>query len=188
MNNCVPVIILVLIAISLILYLFYVSPSWYYPIVKAYISSDNGETFKENVLTIPINKNIYIKYTISIKTRGLGRLLIGTKVGFTFKYPEAFELYNYTGIEKEPKEKNCSGNKECFFTTISNNMEKTEVILRLPADKNDKITSSTDDSDTLPKPYKLIFECKIPLYKEYRKMLTLSAEEQNTKKDDKKLK
>jgi len=180
MNNFVPVIILALIVILLFLYLSYISLPWYYPIVKTSVSLNKGETINKNVIPISKGENIYVKYTVNIKAKGLGRLLTGKKITLTFKFPEAFELYSYEGIKKEKSKKG-----DHFITAISKNIEKTEVVLRL---SYDKFTSSTDISDTshndTDKPYVLTFECKIPFFNVYSKMLTLCVKEQDTKKDE----
>lgn len=127
----------------------------YIPSVAVGISKDGGKSFTENLLSMPSEGTLYVKYEISVKTKGLYWLFFGTKIEGTLIYPQGFELVDYAGFpgeEQSQKEydvtvSSSERSKEKFHVTIapypavtkktftviaSNRPKKTEIVLRFP--------------------------------------------------------
>ena len=175
MTNYLPPIIVVLIIAALCIYFISTSSGWFVPIIKTTVSTDGGKTFTntDNEKTIPVNKNIYVKYEISVKTRGFGRLFSGTRVGFNLEFPKVFKLYDFTGIKKATKENKYVEN-ERFSAVASGEPKKTEITLLLKAENNTAITPS-DFPHELTVEFKYLFRTP---YKKVIKLPTISSEEE----------
>ena len=180
MINYLPPIIVVLIIAALCIYFISTSSGWFVPIIKTTVSTNGGKTFTNTdyVKTLPLNKDIYVKYEISVKTRGFGRLFSGTRVCFNLEFPKVFKLHDFTGIKKAAKGKESKYvENERFSAVASDEPKKTEITLLLKTENNTAITPSDC-------PHELTVEFKYPFcapYKKVIKLRTIFSEEEAIK-------
>ena len=147
------------IAIQLVMFfvmLYQHKENGYIPSVSVSISKDGGKSFSPNILSLPSEGTLYIKYEVSVKTKGIYWFFFGTKINVTLNYPKAFTLVDYVGSSDKDKAKEydisvssaeSTGNyhvaitplppvSENIFTVIaSSTPKKTEIVLMLPKGK-----------------------------------------------------
>ena len=181
--------LIAIIAIQLVMFfvmLYQHKENGYIPSVSVSISKDGGKSFSPNILSLPSEGTLYIKYEVSVKTKGIYWLFFGTKINVTLNYPEVFTLVDYSGSLDKDKAKEydisvssaeSTGNyhvaitpsqpvSENIFTVIaSSTPKKTEIVLMLPEGKQfdqDKVQLSLQFNKPIAKAYNRTIVFTIP--------------------------
>jgi hypothetical protein len=118
--------------------------SRYIPSVDVYYSI-NGKDFSSNIYAIPLHKNFYLKFAISIKSCGILWKLCNPVISCDISYHNAWTLHHFDNgcnykcvLQRCPKEsKEESGNTTTskFKIAASDRPRKTEVIFKVTQEK-----------------------------------------------------
>ena len=190
--------LIAIIAIQLVMFfvmLYQHKENGYIPSVSVSISKGGGKSFSPNILSLPSEGTLYIKYEVSVKTKGIYWFFFGTKINVTLDYPKAFTLVDYVGSSDKDKDQTkeydisvssaeSTGNyhvaitplppvSENIFTVIaSSTPKKTEIVLMLPKGRH---------FDRNEIPFSLQFNK--PIAKAYNRTIVFTIPETRLKKD-----
>lgn len=65
----------------------------YVPCVIVSASTDNGNTYTENLKTLLFMENIYIKFEVTVKVVGVWRSFVKKELPFSIEYPNRIDMY-----------------------------------------------------------------------------------------------
>jgi hypothetical protein len=90
----VPIAFIIQILVLTYLY-FFSKANRYIPTINVFVSKDDGETYSNNLKSIPSGRVIYLKYEISVKSPRPW-FLSGNEVSFDVEVPSGIELSDYS--------------------------------------------------------------------------------------------
>ncbi|MDR2143977.1 MAG: hypothetical protein LBP29_06380 [Treponema sp.] len=175
-SDAILIALIVLVLVIVIIKFFYKNPNRYVPTITVSVSTNGGKTYDCNLKSIPRNRDIYLKYEISVKANGLWWRFFCSTVKFDLKFPEGFELYDYPRETKAP-EQELDSQKKSFLVAASNKPKKAEIILKLSSQENTKDVMKDGNCKLT-----LSFHC--PVHNVYNRTITLgfNKEQINTEK------